>query len=30
LAQMRERGVDGGRLLEDARALIAKHSQNTG
>ena len=30
LAKMRERGVDGGRLLEDARALIAKHSQNTG
>ena len=30
VAQMRERGVDGARLLEDARALIAKHSQSTG
>ena len=27
LAQMKERGVDGAKLLEDARALIAKHDK---
>ena len=27
LAQMKDKGVDGGKLLEDARALIAKHDK---
>lgn len=27
LAQGKERGIDGGRLLEEARALLAKHAQ---
>jgi hypothetical protein len=27
IGQMRERGIDGGALIEEARALIAKHGQ---